>query len=701
MSRAVQLLLLSLLFVLGPAQAALAAGNDMSIEVLSNRADLISGGDALVQVHRPSDSAGLPLTVMVGGRDESTRFNGDGVGLINGLAVGPNVVTAMLSDGRGARITITNHPIGGPVFAGAQVQPWVCQAGATDAQCDQPTVISYQYKDANTGQFTAYDPKNPPAASSIAQTTTDQGKTVPYIVRLENGVMDRGSYAIAVLDAKDGWNHKLLTTFGANTSEHYSQPSAQPVLNDEALSRGFMVANNGLQIHGENTNDIVSSESLMMLKEHIVETYGRIRYTMAEGCSGGSYQVMDEAMYPGLIDGLMPNCTFVDLWTTASDVYDCGLLENYYSGMAPGGSPMGPWVPAVDGHKDPSDCAAWTATFFNNGDPTQAGHCNLPSSEVYNPDTNPGGVRCTIQDYMKSIFGLRPPSEWTAPEKKIGHGFANLPWGNEGVQYGLVALKSGQITPDQFVDLNTKIGGLTIDEKPQAARSAVDENTASIAYRTGQITDARWLADVPIIDLRAYSESGEIHTSANSVKLRARLDQANGGHGNELIWTWDNGAPIVGVGTPSDIELQSFLLMDRWLSRIEADNRDIAKARKVVLDKPDDAVDACFVGSPGTGSSAGSGAPVDQEITDQSQCNSLYPPYSLTRPASGAPITDDVVQCALKPIDPKDYLPAVLTAAQIAALETAFPHGVCDYSKPGLGQQPSIPWMTFKDGPGG
>ena len=458
------LVVLGTLALSAPAQA---AGGDVRIEVLSNRADVISGGDALVGVTRPSDAAGIPLEVTVGDRDVTGRFGPDGVGLIDGLAVGPNVVTATLADGRGARITITNHPIGGPVFAGAQIQPWICQDGALDAQCNRPTEVSYQYKDAISGTFSSYDPKNPPAATGIATTTTDQGKEVPYIVRMENGVQDRGSYAIAVLDG-GAWNHKLLTTFGPNTAPHYSQPSASPVLDEKALSRGFMVANNGLQIHGENTNDVVSTESFMMLKEHIVESYGPIRYTMAQGCSGGSYQLMDEAMYPGLLDGLQPNCTFVDLWTTAADVFDCGLFVHYFSGQAPGGAPLAHWAPAIDGHKEPSNCAAWDATFYGYTDPTNADHCNLPADQVYNPDTNPGGVRCTIADYMKSIFGLRPASQWTAPEKKIGHGFANVPWGNEGVQYGLVALRSGQITPDEFVDLNQKIGGITIDGKPQA-----------------------------------------------------------------------------------------------------------------------------------------------------------------------------------------------------------------------------------------
>ena len=691
------LVVLAALALSAPAQA---ATGQVRIEVLSNRADVISGGDALIRVVRPKDAAGMSLQVNVGRRDVTHMLGSDGVGLIDGLAVGRNVVTAKLSDGRGARITITNHPIGGPVFAGPQVQPWICQDGATDKQCNRPTVVSWQYKEASSGGFASYDPENPPEDSAIATTTTDQGKEVPYIVRIENGVMDRGSYAIAVLDG--AWNGKLLTTFGPATAPHHRQPSPSPVMRDLALSRGFMVANNGLQIHGENTNDVVSTESFMMLKEHIVETYGPIRYTMAEGCSGGSYQLMDAAMYPGLLDGLQPNCTFVDLWTTAADVFDCGLFVRYFSGRAPGGPPLARWMPAIDGHKEPSNCAAWDATFFSYSDPSNAGHCALPPEQVYHPETNPGGVRCTIADYMKSIFGLRPKSQWTEPERKIGRGFANLPWGNEGVQYGLVALRSGQITPDEFIDINAKIGGLTIDGKPQAARSVVDENTASIAYRSGAVMDATWVEDVPIIDLRAYNESAEIHHSGNSTKLRARLDRANGHHDNQITWTWNNGVPIVGVGPPKEIELKSFLLMDRWLSRIEADQRDIPKARKVVENKPRDAVDACFVTTPGPAAPGVTPTPGShQQITDPGQCASLYPFFSLTRPAAGAPATDDVIQCALSPVDPEDYLPAVLTDAQLAKLREIFPNGVCDYTKSAVGQQHSIPWMTYAAGPGG
>ena len=119
------------------------------------------------------------------------------------------------------------------------------------------------------------------------------------------------------------------------------------------------------------------------------------------------------------------------------------------------------------------------------------------------------------------------------------------------------------------------------------------------------------------------------------------------------------------------------------------------------VDAARDAVDSCFAGSPGP---AAPGAPATsggQQITDPGQCNALYPFYSLTRPAAGAPATDDVIQCALSPIDPKEYLPAVLSDEQLKALKTVFPHGVCDYTKTALGQQHSIPWMSFEDGPGG
>ena len=95
------------------------------IAVVSNRADLISGGDALVELALPPAAAkGAGLAVDLDGRDVTAAFerraDGRYVGLVSGLKDGANVLTAAIGGTR-ARLTITNHQIGGPVFAGPQV----------------------------------------------------------------------------------------------------------------------------------------------------------------------------------------------------------------------------------------------------------------------------------------------------------------------------------------------------------------------------------------------------------------------------------------------------------------------------------------------------------------------------------------------------------------------------------------------------
>src|SRR5262245_49431054 len=160
--------------------ATAAAGPE--IKVLSNRADLISGGDVLVEIKWPAGAGMASAKVALNDMDVTTAFarrpNGRYMGLVTGLRNGDNVLTARVS-GSASRITITNHPIGGPVFSGAQLQPWVCaaqtaktvtvtgNAGSTpatgtvttrlsglggdpaDDQCNAPTVYTYYYRKAS------------------------------------------------------------------------------------------------------------------------------------------------------------------------------------------------------------------------------------------------------------------------------------------------------------------------------------------------------------------------------------------------------------------------------------------------------------------------------------------------------------------------------------------------------------------------
>ncbi|MGH8431353.1 MAG: DUF6351 family protein, partial [Solimonas sp.] len=96
------------------------------IKVLSNRADLISGGDALVEVVPPPGVDAAAMKMALNGRDVSGQFaptaEGTLRGLVTGLVLGRNVFTAQSPKGR-ASATLVNHPNGGPIIAGPQLQP--------------------------------------------------------------------------------------------------------------------------------------------------------------------------------------------------------------------------------------------------------------------------------------------------------------------------------------------------------------------------------------------------------------------------------------------------------------------------------------------------------------------------------------------------------------------------------------------------
>src|SRR4051812_40409668 len=133
MTRTITTGLAALLAALATAPAA--GADAVSIETLSNRADLISDGDALVAVDAPKG-----VRIALGSRDVTSKFGPHGgrlEGLVSGLKLGANTLTAKLPDGRGAKLTITNHPRGGPVFSGPQIQPWYCLPDAFDQQCNR------------------------------------------------------------------------------------------------------------------------------------------------------------------------------------------------------------------------------------------------------------------------------------------------------------------------------------------------------------------------------------------------------------------------------------------------------------------------------------------------------------------------------------------------------------------------------------
>ncbi len=68
-----------------------------------------------------------------------------------------------------------------------------------------------------------------------------------------------------------------------------------------------------------------------MAKEHLIERYGTLRYTIGTGCSGGSLtQQWVANAYPGVYQGILPTCSFPDAWSTATQFLDYHLLLGYF-----------------------------------------------------------------------------------------------------------------------------------------------------------------------------------------------------------------------------------------------------------------------------------------------------------------------------------------------------------------------------------
>lgn len=681
------------------------------ITVVSNRADLISGGDALVRVSVPSGRSGTLNRIRLNGRDVTRRFaagtDGHYLGLVSGLRVGRNTFSAALRDGRASRITIRNRSSSGPVISGRQVRPWTCNPGARNEQCRREPRYTFYYVPTGVdpddipgmigagvgsdGYFLPYDPSEPPPSALIATTTTDQGKTVPFIVRLETGSVNRGQYQIAVLYDPDrrwsaarpqrAWNRKLFLVGGPNCGVIYQEGTAPGVLLAKVLGRGFATASHALAATGNNCSLVTQAESLMMTKERLIEQYGPVRYTMSIGGSGASIvQQWIANAYPGIYDGLIVEASFPDAWTELINTHDCiGLLDywNNPTSWAPGVA----WGPAeqsaVANGDAPSSCVTFATAFkglFTPADETG----QLPARATYDPKTRPRGIRGTIWDYSVAQFGRRSWPAWGPAERAAGRGFANRPLDTVGIQYGLNALLDGEISPAQFVDMNTKVGGRDIDYEVQPGRTTADPVALATAYRSGYLNQANNL-DIPVIDIRGASNN-ELHDTFHSWSMRARLNRANGHHRNQVIW---NSFTASGFIVDPALEAQAFRVMNTWLDRIHRDRSRRSQAEKVAVHKPSAAVDRCTV--------TGTGQP--------GPC--LVPESGTPRLGAGQPLVDDVAKCQLKPLHRLDFFPVLFTDGQWDDLQDAFPAGVCDYQKPAVRQRPTIAWLTYRDGPRG
>jgi hypothetical protein len=303
---------------------------------------------------------------------------------------------------------------------------------------------------------------------------------------------------------------------------------------------------------------------------------------------------------------------------------------------------------------------------------------------VYEPGVNEGGLRCAPFDHGIAVWGRA--GDPLFPTR------ANSTTDNTGVQYGLKALMDGAITTEDFVVLNEKIGSIGFTGQPQAKRAVADEFALRTAYRSGTVGDGRSWAKVPIIDLRGNDNNG-IHHTWRSFAVRARLDAANGHHGNQVMWRFGTGLlPTTAAGVK--LFGEQFVVMDKWLANIEADISDRSIEKKVLANKPAEAFDYCYLSTdPGFTTKVTNFAVCDADVTLKA--------FSSPRQVSGGPLAENVLKCELKPLNIVDYPVSTFTSDQWARLQTVFADGVCDWSKPGVEQRRAVTNLTYEDGPGG
>ena len=689
---------------------------EIQVEVVSSSTPtLVSGGDALVKI-KSDLPGGVNLRVLLNNQDVSSAFkkdpeDGKMVGLITGMALGNNTVVANGVHENGsivkasAPLTVTNYPITGPMISGPHQKPYICTTAnyslpdgtklgnPIDANCSVQTRVHYVYRTTDTKAFVYLkDPTTRPA--NLASVTNNLGKKVNYIVRVETGTINRAIYQSAILhdpvvdlppsptSPPAGWNKKIIYPLGGGCQGGwYTQgTSTVATLDDSFLTAGYGVLTATLNTFGTNCSDLLSSETILMVKERFIENYGVPKFTIGTGSSGGSYQSNQTAdNYPGTFDGIVTTNSFPDVTTGMVSLGDTRLLDIYFNTTRPNEYSVAQQK-AISGFLEVKNIAFLSGRTGNAGsaqrmDPRQAFPTEVPVGLRYDPVANPTGARGSVYDHTVNVYGRIPGTP--------GAGFAQRPLDNVGVQYGLKAFNDGVITLDQFIDLNSKIGGFDIDLNQIPTRTEAYLDATRRAYQGGRILNGgNGLASTPIITRMSSGDTavdGNIHLRFWSHSIRARLLKANGNVDNHVI---------VGDLAPIPLLIEQ---MDRWLSSIVADTSNLTKAQKVVKNKPADAVDACWT-------TTGEKIIETQTLNGSGKCNALFPVGTSSYLVAGAPIALDVIKCQLKPVTPSDYK-VTLSAADLTRLNQTFTKGVCDWTKPGVEQVKAVTWASFGPSP--
>lgn len=610
------------------------------------------------------------------------------------------------------------------------------------ARCEVPTQVGYFYKPKNQIRFLPL-PKNE-NNQYIYPNDVDTINTHPYIVRIERGTLNRFMYVMIIAEdpiqrttpQQSGYENKLLIDFEGGVGLGHTQASNAAVSiiqNPERLISAYDSIKQGYAIVFTTANATSTHYNLKLglataqqLKQHFIEQWGDPQWTLGFGSSGGAIQ---QYVYtqndPTLLDGIFSLFVFPDLITQTTLALDCPLLEYYFDALAPD-APT-PWAKR-------SDILGFPASERMKA--SALGLLNPLTAPIrhdgYGSDTCVNGwaplAPIALNPYYGAVPGIEQihemaPVRWTlwaneSTDWQYGtyptraDGFTPDTFDNEGIQYGLLALRQGKISKQYFLDLNAKVGGWKTPENfvPQSNFPYNNDNTVSlwseqnatasesnqkgvIAPRrvgdTAAIEAARQSgnlfqgnANKPMLDLRIdRDEEGDIHNIINSFKLRARLAKHNQ-DASHVLWILGN------LSTQSIASSESEKVVALGMSSME----DWIKSNKAHPDKsaasnkPYYLEDGCAYRAPQYampqlqfGKHVWDGVLNPAEIAGD--CTRHFTFYTNPRMAAGEDIIGDTLKCKLISVDEfiagRGYGDIKMDPQEVEYLKRIFPTGVC------------------------
>jgi len=253
---------------------------------------------------------------------------------------------------------------------------------------------------------------------------------------------------------------------------------------------------------------------------------------------------------------------------------------------------------------------------------------------------------------------------------------------------------NGQITPAQFADLNAKVGGHDIDYKrpqPQRTRRADPRPAIERGVSVRGISTRPITCTSPIIDIRGSSNVENPRQASTAGRCRARLEARQRQTTTTRI-IWDSFTAFFPPDSWSTRLSKAPGLFSSWiggLSAIEAEyQRALLSPRKVVADKPSDAVDRCTL--PGHGRIAGPRAFISAErVAAPRRGRRADPPNDTAKNASSKPSS-------------ATRLPAEAfhRCASGASCCRRFRPACGDYAQGRrIFSRRTVPWMTYRNGP--